>query len=186
MSKPPSSSPDRHTFQRDAFVARREEHANSVSDEFTVMLEQIRLQEKNKWADPERRVNNMEYDLVTTDWILAKTRASEGYAQNLYAAMCNNEFRCNEVWPLLSDQKWGCSWRSAGGIIADMRQQGDYIDWYCSGISSKNADYTSAETDQQWQSRTGYVPESAVTEEIRADLLKLGWLVVDDEDQTCV
>ena len=185
MSKTPSSSPERHTFQLDAYRQRREEEGEDISDEYVAMMEQIRLQDKLKWEDPERRVNNMEYDLVTTDWILAKARASEAYAQNLYAAMCNNDFQRNDVWPRISDQKWHCSWRSAGGIIADMRQQGDYIDWYCSGINNrefepdKHANLTLEQ--QEWLAISAqFVSEGQVTDEIRADLFRLGWLVIQE------
>jgi hypothetical protein len=191
MSKLPSSSPERHTFQRDAYRRRREEKGEDISDEYVTMMEQIRLQDKLKWEDPERCVNNMEYDLVTTDWILAKARASEAYAQNLYAAMCNNDFQRNDVWPRISDQKWHCSWRSAGGIIADMRQQGDYIDWYCSGINNGDWQKTPEEVaaltpDQQeyYHMQTQFVSESVVTEEIREDLFRLGWLVIQEGSES--
>jgi hypothetical protein len=190
VSKLPSSSPERHTFQRDAYRQRREQEGEDISDEYIAMLEQIRLQDKLKWTDPERCVNNMEYDLVTTDWILAKARASEAYAQNLYAAMCNNDFQRNDVWPRISDQKWHCSWRSAGGIIADMRQQGDYIDWYCSGINNGDWQKTPEEVaamtpDQQeyYHMQEQFVSESTVTDEIREDLFRLGWLVMEDSDE---
>ena len=113
----------------------------------------------------------------TTDWILEKVRSSESYAQHLYAAMCNNDFMRNDVWPILKEETWSCSWRHAGGIIADMRQQGDYIDWYCSGIGSKEDGYGLSS-----HQANDYVPESVVTEEIREDLLKLGWLVVDEQN----
>jgi hypothetical protein len=59
-----------------------------------------------------------------------------------------------------------------------MRQEGDYIDWYCSGMGGLNQEYDAKETNAQWQKRTGYVPESQVTEEIENDLHRLGWLVV--------
>jgi hypothetical protein len=187
MSKTPSSSPDRHTFQLDAYRQRREQEGEEISDEYVTMMEQIRSQDKLKWTDPERCVNNMEYDLVTTDWILAKARASEAYAQNLYAAMCNNDFQRNDVWPRISDQKWHCSWRSAGGIIADMRQQGDYIDWYCSGINNGDWQKTPEEVaamtpDQQeyYHMQEQFVSESRVTDEIREDLFRLGWLVIQE------
>jgi hypothetical protein len=103
----------------------------------------------------------------------------------LYAALCNNNFQRNDVWPLLKDQHWSCSWRYAGGVIADMQQQGDYIDWYCSGI--KNVDYDDKDRTQlneqqleRYLEVERYVSESVVTDEIREDLFKLGWLVVKD------
>jgi hypothetical protein len=128
------------------------------------------IESRRQWDEglPTREWD-LEYDLRTTDWILEKVRASESYAQNLYAAMCNNQFQRREVWPILKDQYWSCSWRSAGGIIANMREQGDYLDWYCSGIKSDDEDGSK-----------GFVGESAVTEEIEQDLLKLGWNVIQD------
>ena len=74
MSKQPSSSPDRNTFQLGAYCARREEESEPVSDEYVAIMESIREQAKHKWDNPERCINNMEYDLVTTDWILEKVR----------------------------------------------------------------------------------------------------------------
>ena len=59
-----------------------------------------------------------------------------------------------------------------------MQQKGDYIDWYCSGSGGLNQEYDGIETNKQWQARTGYVPESVVTEEIERDLYQLGWIVV--------
>jgi hypothetical protein len=114
--------------------------------------------------------NNLEYDLLSTDWILEKVRNSDTYAQNLYAALCNNDFIKNEVWPILKEDTWGCSWRYAGGMIADMQEKGDYMDWYCSGIGDglDNGDEDGSKK---------YVSESVVTDEIKTDLLKLGWLV---------
>lgn len=137
--------------------------------------------------DPEWQKDNMEYDLLTTEWILDKVRGDDVYAQNLYAAMCNREFTKNDVWPLLTGKRWGCSWRYAGGIIADMQQKGDYIDWYCSGIRDTteiSEDEFKALTKEQQEfylRSKAYVGESVVTDEIREDLLKLGWIVLDDE-----
>ena len=119
------------------------------------------------------------HDLLSTQWILDKVRASDSYAQNLYAAMCNNEFQKLDVMPILKDEKWSCSWRSAGGIVADMQGKGDYIDWYCSGIAGGDEpDVYQQGHDLQ---RKQYVPESVVTDEIHADLERLGWRVVDCE-----
>ena len=110
---------------------------------------------------------NLEKDIQQCDWMLKKVQDRETYAQNLYAAMCNNVFQRNEVWPRLRDEYWSCSWRSAGGIVADLLGQGDYMDWYCSGI------FGAGEAD----SFQGYVSESTVTDEIRQDLFAIGWTV---------
>ena len=162
---PLSSSPERGTFQRTKYLERQAEKGKMDDPETNKMLElyksfdQLRLEQEQ---DPEWQKNNLEWDLRTTDWILKKVRESETYAQNLYAALCNNDFIKNEVWPILQDQDWwGCSWRHAGGIIADMCEEGDYMDWYCSGMG-------------QYE---GSVGEGVVTEEIKDDLLKLGWIV---------
>ena len=110
---------------------------------------------------------NLEKDIQACEWMLKKVMDRETYAQNLYAAMCNNVFQPNQVWPRLKDEYWSCSWRAAGGIVADLRGQGDYIDWYCSGI------FGAGEAD----SFQGYVSESTVTDEIRQDLFAIGWTV---------
>ena len=120
--------------------------------------------------DPEWRENNLEYDLRSTDWILDKVRASDVYAQNIYAALCNNDFQRNDVMPILKNETWSCSWRHAGGVVADMIGKGDYMDWYCSGSASGQA--MSAENYIH-----GHVQEGAVTDEVLEDLFKLGWIV---------
>jgi hypothetical protein len=114
--------------------------------------------------------HNLEADIRACEWMLKKVVDNETYAQNLYAAMCNNVFQPNQVWPRLKDEYWSCSWRSAGGIIAELRNEGSYMDWYCSGIGSGlgNGDETGVK---------GYVGESTVTDEIRQDLFAIGWTV---------
>jgi len=178
-----SKSPDRHTFQKEGYVKRMEEKGEPVSEDYLDYFTKIIEDHNRKWDDPETHKNNLEYDLVTTDWILEKVRASETYAQNLYAAMCNNGFIKLEVIPVLKGEEWGCSWRYAGGIVADMRQEGDYIDWYCSGI--RNIGDITEEEEQTWTDEQKarfeitkrYVGEGCVTDEIRTDLQRLGWAV---------
>ena len=130
----------------------------------------------------EWKIDNLEYDLRSTQWICDKAKASDSYAQNLYAAMCNNEFTRNDVWPILTDKRWSCSWRYAGGIIADMRENGDYIDWYCSGIREDRAEPFNPTLEQieLIKITDKYVSESVVTDEIKDDLFKLGWVVVTE------
>jgi hypothetical protein len=175
-SKPKvSSSPERDTFQKQKYIERKAKLGEEPSDDYLEMFETLKVNKKNKMRDPAWCVDNMEYDLRTTDWILDKVRNSDTYAQNLYAAMCNNGFIKNDVWPILTEKEWGCSWRYAGGIIADMRESGDYIDWYCSGIGDGlgNGDI---------DSNKNYVPEGQITDEIKEDLLKLGWIIAPGGD----
>lgn len=127
-----------------------------------------KLEAERKQTD-EFKVNNMEYDMSQADWFLSKVRGSDNYAQNLYAALCNNQFQKQDVWLVLKDQHWSCSWRYAGGVVADFQGQGgNYMDWYCSGIGPKDD--------------TEFVSEGHVTDEIRADLALLGWRVIEDPD----
>ena len=114
-------------------------------------------------------------DMQSAAWFVTKVQASESYAQNLYAAMCNNLFIKREVWPMLKDETWSCSWRGAGGIVAELREQGDYMDWYCSGMGLL-ATYDEKEGAEHMR-RKQYVPESTITDEIQADLERLDWLV---------
>jgi len=130
----------------------------------TAYYHKERLEESEGWMK-----NNLEYDLRSSEYIAEKCKV-DSYAQNLYAALCNNDFMRNEMWPILKEETWGCSWRYAGGIIADILQRGDYLDWYCSGIM------------QEGQYVSGYVAESVVTDEIRNDLLTLGWIVFDSDN----
>ena len=118
---------------------------------------------------------NMFEDMQSAAWFVAKVQASESYAQNLYAAMCNNLFIKREVWPMLKDETWSCSWRGAGGIVAELREQGDYMDWYCSGMGLL-ATYDEKEGVEH-MNRKQYVTEGTITDEIQADLERLDWLV---------
>lgn len=100
--------------------------------------------------------NDLGWDLRGCEWIANKCKNSNTYSQNLYAALCNNRFFKNK-------KEWTCSWRYAGGIVSNLNEKGDYIDWYCSGIGQHNVE--------------GYAGEGFVTDEVRLDLLKLGWTI---------
>ena len=168
-----SKSPERHTFQTNGYIERCKKEGKEPDPSIIQMYE--RWAEESEYEN--RPENDLEYDLRSTDWILAKARASDAYAQNIYAAMCNMRWQRLDVMPILKDEYWSCSWRSSGGIVADMLQQGDYIDWYCSGMGGLDGDYDpdGGETFEQWQARTGYVSEGTVTDEILADFKALGW-----------
>ena len=174
MTKP-SRSPNRHTFQVERYIKRCKDKGEEPREDYMNFFKKLRQLDEENMDSIEWKKDNMEYDLCNTGWILEKARTSDTYAQNLYAAICNNDFTRNDVWPILKGEIWSASWRSAGGIIADMRQEGDYIDWYCSGIGGGlgNGDTTGTKN---------YVGEGIVTDEIRQDLLKLGWIVVENTD----
>ena len=168
-----NSSPDRHTFQLENAKEQAKEDGREVPEAYTELWQTARERDAANLVDPAWQKDNMEYDLRSTKWICDKVKNNKTYAQNLYAAMCNMEFVKNDVWPLLKDQRWSASWRSAGGIVADMREEGDYIDWYCSGIQG--------EPDADWVD-LGHVPEGTVTDQIREDLFRLGWIPKERDD----
>lgn len=169
-----STSPDRGKFTAERYLARKAEEGKTPENSEDVwamvqFIESEKERDQRQMNDPVWKKHNLEYDLRSTDWICQKVRDSNTYAQNLYASMCNNDFQEMDVVEVLKNNTWGCSWRYAGGIVAHMRGQGDYIDWYCSGmgdgLGNGDADRTK-----------GYVGEGCITDEIRNDLRKLGWI----------
>jgi hypothetical protein len=180
-----ASSPERNTFQLEGARKRAAEDGKEVPEFYENFWKTAKQQDEENLVDPEWQKDNMEYDLRSTEWICDKVKAYDNYAQNLYAAMCNMQFIKLAVIPILKDQRWSASWRHSGGIVADMQEKGDYIEWYCSGIGNEEygngLDGTKPKLDEDGRE---YVPEGVVTEEIRADLQKLGWIPVpwDDDD----
>lgn len=177
-------SPERGSFHIECELKQVEE-GKKTPEQAQEMIDFFKSWEQRTLEleeDPSWQKDNMEYDLRSTKWICDKVKESDAYAQNLYAAICNNEFIKNEVWNLLQEKTWSASWRTAGGIIANMREEGDYIDWYCSGIQNEISDeeyhdLTRLQQERYLYMKTKYVGESVVTDEIREDLLKLGWTV---------
>ena len=91
-------------------------------------------------------------DITAHQPILDKFQDDE-YKQNFYAALCNN------IW-IKGTLQLIMTWRYAAAIVADIIHQGDYIDWYCSGMGRTN---------------DLYVQEGTITHEILEDMLTLGW-----------
>jgi hypothetical protein len=80
---------------------------------------------------------------------------NETYAQALYAALCNVQWKNNET-----DKIYSCSWRYAGGLVANLKDDYSdisYMKYYCSGIDSN------------------VVSEGDITGYILQDLYDLGW-----------
>ena len=62
---------------------------------------------------------------------LSEKLQDESYARAFYAALCNVQWLHFSETPEGAN---GCTWRYAGGIVAEMRGCGeDYMDFYCSG-----------------------------------------------------
>lgn len=90
---------------------------------------------------------NLELDLLRNIALCERVQTDRTFAQSLYAALCNNEFHHAAL-----DEPWGCTWRAAGEIVADMENiGGNYMDYYCSG------------------------KEGHVTEELRRIFMEMGW-----------
>jgi hypothetical protein len=141
----------------------------NLSDDLLTTWDQLK---RERELDPLWQKNNLEYDLRNTKWVVDKAKASQAYAQNIYAAICNNQFIKLEVWQLLKEEYWTASWRYAGGIVADVLGEGDYMDWYCSGSGGPVGGMTFE----------GYLPEGVVSDEIEADFLTLGWKIIPYAD----
>lgn len=137
-----------------------------MDDDFDDILSSIRNSNKNRFDTEESRQHNLEYDLLQSESIREKAKNSGVYAHNLYAALCNNGFTKNEEWPLLQGKEWCCTWRYAGGIVAELTGEGDYLNFYCGGIFAAEDDFVS---------------EGIVTDEIKQDLFNLGWLVITED-----
>jgi hypothetical protein len=116
----------------------------------------------------------MESEMKACSWLLEKVRTRDDYAQNLYAAMCNMRWIKLEIIPILKDEYWSCSWRYAGGLVAELKRSGDYLDWYCSGMGGLTT--YDAEEGDKYMAEKKFVSEGTVTDEIRNDLKKLGWI----------
>lgn len=54
----------------------------------------------------------------------------DDFAKEIYRALCNMKWR--SIYD--PDYEYSCSWRYAGGLVAEIRGKGeDYLDYYCSG-----------------------------------------------------
>lgn len=143
-----STSPERGSFYRKHWLNQLEQmKANQDVYNQTMKF----LDENDNREETEDKTFNLGYDLRSNETLLLKARHSQTYCRDLYAALCNNQF-------FYGDKDWSCTWRQAGGIISDMIEKGDYIDWYCSGN------------------------EGFVTDEIKLDLMMMGWTTRDHDD----
>lgn len=149
-------------------------HNLHLPDSIVKILE---IEEKNRYSEVPTNPD-LEYDLRSTVWISKKVKENNTYAQNLYAALCNNTFQKLDVMQILKNKEWSCSWRHSGGIVADLNEKGDYLDWYCSGIRDTGDDN---EGDNPIYDIREYVSEGTVTDEVKKDLKIIGWIVIKND-----
>ena len=180
-------SPERNTFQLKNYLERCEADSKEPNENYIELYRGADRRDMEKEENAQWKINNLEYDLRSNRWICDKVKAREEYAQNIYAALCNQDWQRNDIWPLLKGDTYSCSWRYAGGIVADMREEGDYIEWYCSGIQGgasedELAAMSSKDRERyQWMHKH-FVSEGHVTDEVREDFFRLGWIPVNNND----
>ena len=74
-----------------------------------------------------------------------KIKMEDEFCQNAWSAIAN------KIWKNTDGAEFAASFRYAGGVIAGIRGEGSYMDWYCSG------------------------PYATVTNEIESAMKELGW-----------
>ena len=103
------------------------------------------------WEERETAAPSLERDLVASFGFRELGR-SPAFAELLYASLCGTRWRHRATGTV-----WSASMRQAGAIVATVRGEGDYLDWYCSG------------------------GEDVVDERIAALIGELGWDLVQDD-----
>lgn len=83
-------------------------------------------------AHPDHR--DFETDLRTA--LGAQIAADDDLAARAYASLCNVD------WTHEHGSRYSCSWRYAGGLIAEIRNElnetgEDYLHWYCAGAEGR-------------------------------------------------
>ena len=146
-----ATSPERYSFSINNLKKKLQIDPNNKD---LINLMNFYEAARKKDACPGTQLYHLERDLRSSNFIVLKCKKSEIYSQNLYAALCNNDY-------IKSENTWSTSWRHSGGIVSNLRESGDYIDWYCSGMSEKE----------------GNVREGVVTLEVEEDLHSLGWSI---------
>lgn len=77
---------------------------------------------------------DLERDLHNHITLVERVKSDVTFAESLYAALCNNQFRHVNMTDDPEDF-WSCTWRAAGDIVAELTNnpQNDYLTYYCTG-----------------------------------------------------
>lgn len=97
---------------------------------------------------PTEMIPSLETDLLSSRRMTELAQASDLFAGLLYAALCNTEWR-----HVQTGARWSCSFRDAGDVVASLRGNESYLDWYCWGF------------------------EGTVDERVHTECLDLGWVL---------
>lgn len=88
------------------------------------------------------------------------------FARAVYDSLCNSEYRKGD-----DRTRWSCSWRSAGGIVADLRDKGEsYIDFYLGEMLDGDGEAVDAETRRETYA------------EVMSHYMRLGWRIVGPKE----
>lgn len=115
---------------------------------------------------------NLEKDMKNSKEIISLLM-DKAIALEFYSALCNVEWQ--QIDNIPDDEKiidalmgvqsdiWSCSWRYAGGLIAQIRSDNynvneNYMDFYCHGS------------------------EGSISDLVRTTLKQLGWEPIDDDN----
>lgn len=105
-------------------------------------------------------MRDLEDEMRHTPTLVKRLAEDREFALEVYQALCNNKFiDIQDGDAGTTKDYWSCSWRYAGGLVADLRAVHDvsigewYLDWYCSG------------------------GEGNVSERVRDTFLAMGWKV---------
>lgn len=105
-------------------------------------------------------MTNLYTDLIKHELIVGKAKSSAKYAQNLYAALSDTS------WKSSDNNISKLSWEQASSLVSSICNDADAYRWYASGINDGGAGGCYA---------YGIIQESVVTNEIKNDLLSIGW-----------
>ena len=89
-------SPERNTFQLKNYIERCEADGETPREDYIQIYRAADQRDLANEANAQWKLNNLEYDLRSTKWICDKAKVREEYAQNIYAALCNQSWQKNE------------------------------------------------------------------------------------------
>ena len=114
--------------------------------------------------------------LCADQCILSKIRNYEKYAQNMYAALCNNIFQQINIIEMLKGTTWDIGSCIGAAQLIKRLSDGKYREMYCSGFGMPSNELGDMHHEERLAHfDLGYVCEGTITPEITEDLFRIGW-----------